>query len=162
MLRLLNKLEAVTKGAVLIAFAVMIVSVLVQVLARSFADQPPLWTEEAARVALLYIVALGVGASVLTGDLVNVDLALMIMPARLRRACELLSAGLVSAFGFALVPGAWEYTLSGAMQTSPVLETPMQYIFMTMLLFSVLLGFFGLVRIFQLLSGESSAPATPD
>lgn len=151
---LLKKLERLIKVAIFVVFSLMIVAVVVQVFARTFLAQPPLWTEEASRVALLYIVAFGAGASVLTGDLVNVDLALMVMPKGVRRFCELLSAVLVSCFGFFLVPGAWEFTQSGAMQTSPTLETPMQYIFASMLVFSVLLGIFGLVKVVQLVTGS--------
>jgi TRAP-type C4-dicarboxylate transport system permease small subunit len=157
----MKKLEQLIKWAVFLVFACMIAAVVTQVFARTFMTQPPLWTEEASRVTLLYIVGLGVGASVLTGDLVNVDLALMIMPAWLRRSCALVSAALVSAFGFFLVPGAWEFTLSGALQTSPTLETPMQYIFASMLLFALLLGTFGLVKFVQLLSGDSGKELAP-
>lgn len=147
----MKKLEQLIKAAIFVVFAFMIVAVMVQVFGRTFMAQPPLWTEEGSRVALLYIVGLGVGASVLTGDLVNVDLALMLMPKSVRRFCELVSAALVSLFGFFLVPGAWEFTVSGAMQTSPTLETPMQYIFGAMLLFALLLGVFGLVKFIQIL-----------
>lgn len=159
----LKKLEQLIKGGIFLVFAFMIAAVVIQVFARTFLEQPPLWTEEASRVTLLYIVGLGVGASVITGDLVNVDLALMIMPKPLRRFCELASAALVSIFGFFLVPGAWEFTLSGAMQTSPTLEAPMQYIFASMLLFAVLLGVFGLVKFIEILTacrGDESLPYT--
>ena len=147
----LKQIERLIKWAIFVVFALMIVAVMVQVFARTFLPQPPLWTEEASRVALLYIVGLGTGASVLTGDLVNVDLALMVMPKSVRRFCELISAALVSFFGFFLVPGAWEFTVSGTLQTSPTLETPMEYIFGSMLLFSVLLGIFGLVKFLDVL-----------
>lgn len=157
----MRKLEHLIKGAIFVVFAFMIVAVVVQVFGRTFMAQPPLWTEEASRVTLLYIVGLGVGASVLTGDLVNVDLALMLMPKSVRRICELVSAALVSLFGFFLVPGAWEFTVSGAMQTSPTLETPMQYIFGAMLLFAVLLGIFGLVKFIQILSAVPGKELTP-
>lgn len=157
----LKKLELLIKWAIFLVFACMIAAVVTQVFARTFLEQPPLWTEEASRVTLLYIVGLGVGASVLTGDLVNVDLALMLMPKPMRRMCELVSAALVSMFGFFLVPGAWEFTLSGAIQTSPTLDTPMQYIFGSMLLFAVFLAMFGLVKFIEILSthpGDESAP----
>ncbi len=153
----LKKLEQLIKWAIFLAFALMIIAVLVQVFGRTFMTQPPLWTEEGSRVALLYLVAFGVGASVLTGDLVNVDLALMVMPKSLRRFCELVSAAMVSLFGFFLVPGAWEFTESGAMQTSSTLQTPMQYIFGSILIFAVLLGIFGLVKFVQVLT---AAPGT--
>ena len=157
----LKKLEQLIKGAIFLVFAFMIVAVVVQVFGRTFMAQPPLWTEEASRVTLLYIVGLGVGASVLTGDLVNVDLALMVMPRSVRRFCELISAALVSVFGFFLVPGAWEFTQSGTMQTSPTLETPMQYIFASMLLFALLLGAFGLVKFIEILSAGPGEELTP-
>ena len=157
----LKKLEQLINGAIFGVFTLMIVAVVVQVFARTFMSQPPIWTEEASRVALLYIVGLGVGASVLTGDLVNVDLALMLMNKSARRFCELASAALVSLFGFLLVPGAWEFTVSGAMQTSPILETPMQYIFASMLFFAVLLGLFGLVRFIKILFASAEAELPP-
>lgn len=158
---LLQKMERVIKWIICVVFSFMIVAVVVQVFARTFLPQPPLWTEEASRVALLYIVAFGTGASVLTGDLVNVDLALTVMPKGMRKFCELTSAVLVSAFGFFLVPGAWEFMMSGTMQTSPTLETPMQYIFASMPVFAVLLGTFGLVKVVQLVTGsaDSELPA---
>lgn len=157
MIGLLKQVERLIKGATCLAFAVMVTAVVVQVVARTFMSQPPIWTEETSRVALLYIMGLGVGASFLTGDLVNVDLALMVMPKGLRRFCEILSAGLVSAFGFLLVPGAWEFTVSGAMQTSPVLGIQMQYVFACVLFFSVLLGVFGLIKFIKILLNAPAA-----
>lgn len=162
MLGALKKLEQLIKWGIFLVFAFMIAAVVIQVFGRTFMAHPPIWTEEAARVTLLYIVGLGVGAAVLTGDLVNVDLALVLMPKPVRRMCELISAALVSLFGFFMVPGAWEFTVSGAMQTSPTLETPMQYIFGSMLFFAVLLGTFGLVKFIDVLFAvpgkESTSP----
>ena len=146
----MKKLEKLMNWGIFIVFAVMIAAVVIQVFARTFFEQPPLWTEEASRFALLYMVGLGVGAAVLTGDLVNVDLALTVMSKSLRRFCELTSAALVSIFGAFLIPGAWEFTASGTMQTSPAIQTPMQYIFAFMLLFSILLSFFGLVKFIRI------------
>ena len=151
MIELLKRIESVIRGGVCIAFIVMIVAVLVQVVARTFMDQAPLWTEEASRVSLLFIMSLGVGASFLTGDLVNVDLALMIMPPGLRRFFELFSTLLVTSFSFMLVPGAWDFTVSGSWQTSPILGIQMHYVFASMLIFSVLLGVFGIVKFIRIL-----------
>ncbi len=161
MVGFLKNLEKLVKWAIFLAFTLMIVAVVVQVVARTFMSQPPIWTEETSRIALLYILGLGVGASAITGDLVNVDLVLVVMPKPVRRACELLSAALVSAFGFLLVPSAWEFTQLGAMQTSPVLDFTMDYVFVTMLLFAVLLGIFGLVKFIEILFGVQETEFTP-
>jgi len=157
----LKKIESFIRSLVFVAFVVMIVAVLVQVVARTFMDQPPLWTEEASRVSLLFIMSLGVGASFLTGDLVNVDLALMLMPPGVRRFFDLLSTLLVSVFSFMLVPGAWEFTVSGSWQTSPILGVQMQYVFVSMLIFAVLLGVFGIVKFIRILKHvPASQPTT--
>ncbi len=151
MIESLKKIESIIRGGVFVAFVVMIVAVLVQVVARTFLDQAPLWTEEASRVSLLFIMSLGVGASFLTGDLVNVDLALMLMPPGLRRFFDLLSTLLVSLFSFMMVPGAWDFTVSGSWQTSPILGLQMHYVFASMLIFAVLLGLFGIVKLIRIL-----------
>ena len=161
MVGFLRRIERLIKWATFVAFATMIVAVAVQVIARTFMSQPPIWTEETSRVALLYIMSLGVGASFLTGDLVNVDLALMVMPKRLRRFCEIVSAALVSAFGFLLVPGAWEFTVSGTMQTSPTLQIQMQYVFGCVMFFSVLLGVFGMIKFINILLNAPGMEPVP-
>ncbi|WP_319238394.1 TRAP transporter small permease [uncultured Propionivibrio sp.] len=156
----LKKIESFIRSMVFVAFIVMIVAVLVQVVARTFMDQPPLWTEEASRVSLLFIMSLGVGASFLTGDLVNVDLALMLMPPGVRRFFELLSTLLVSVFSFMLVPGAWDFTVSGSWQTSPILGVQMQYVFVSMLIFAVLLGVFGMLKFIRILKHVPASQPT--
>lgn len=161
MVGILKAAEKLIKIGIFLAFTLMIVAVTVQIFGRTFMAQPPIWTEEMSRIALLYVLGLGVGASVLTGDLVNVDLVLMHMPPPLRRACDLLSAALVSIFGFMLVPASWEFTELGAMQTSSVLvNLTMDYVFVTMTFFSVLLGLFGLIKFIELLVGVKETEFT--
>lgn len=149
---LLKVIEKLLKSALFLSFALMIVAVMTQVISRTITHQPPIWTEETARVSLLFLMAFGIGAAVLTGDLVNVDLVQMILPKPVKRVCELIAAASVSAFGFLLVPASWEFMQMGEMQTSPVLEIRMDYIFVTMPIFSALLGLFGLVKFIELLA----------
>lgn len=153
MVGLLKNLEKLIKGGILLSFSIMIIAVVVQVFARTFMEQPPLWTEESSRVSLLFIMSLGVGASILTGDLVNVDLAVMTMPKRMRRFCELASSALVALFGLMLIPGSWDFTVSGSWQTSPILQLQMQYVYVSMLLFSLLITVFGFVKFLEVLLG---------
>lgn len=160
MFGLLKKIESLIRGGVFISFVIMIVAVMVQIVARTFMDQAPLWTEEASRVSLLFIMALGVGASFLTGDLVNVDLALMIMPPSIRRFFELLSTGLVAAFGLLLVPGSWVFMESGVIQTSPILGIQMHYVYSSMFIFSLLLGVFGVVKFIRMYTAPQARQTT--
>jgi len=60
------------RAGVGLAFCVLIGAVLYQVIGRSI-GMSSVWTEELTRYALLYVAAFGVGLSLLSGDLVNVD-----------------------------------------------------------------------------------------
>ena len=70
--RITGWLVALTRFGVGLSFAVLIISVLIQVIGRATGNSP-VWTEELTRYALLYLAAFGAGLSLRTGDLVNVD-----------------------------------------------------------------------------------------
>jgi TRAP-type transport system small permease protein len=64
------------RAGLVLAFAVIIVAVTVQVVSRNFLPFSPAWTEELTRFALLYLAAFGIGLAYRSGDLVNIDIAL--------------------------------------------------------------------------------------
>ena len=80
-----------------LAFAVLIGTVLIQVIGRS-TGVSAVWTEELTRYALLYMVAFGAGLALRTGDLVNVDVICEHLPSPipwlLRLMCAIATAGL--------------------------------------------------------------------
>lgn len=138
-----------------LAFLVLIVAVVTQVLGRTvFASSPP-WTEELTRYAMLWMVACAAGLSFRTGDLVNVDILCEALPGRwpwlLRLTSALATAGLCAV----LVYPAWRYTTIGARQTSPVLAVPMSYVHASVLALLGLLLLFALMRTIAMLTGAS-------
>lgn len=141
-----------------LAFAVLIASVVVQVVGR-LSGAGPVWTEELTRYALLYLVAFGAGLAFRSGDLVNVDVVCESLPGRLPWVLRLVAAVATAGLALYLLAGAWRYTSIGAMQTSPALGIRMHFIHFTVWLLLALLALFAVLRIIGMLAGtEDGAP----
>ncbi|MCQ8781527.1 TRAP transporter small permease [Mangrovibrevibacter kandeliae] len=156
---MIRKLEdafvAICRVGTGVGFAVLIGSVLVQVVGRSILNASPPWTEELTRFAMLWMVAFGTGLSLRSGDLVNVDLFCEAMPGRGPWMLRLVSAALVTAFCAVLLYPAWFYASIGARQTSPVLRLPMDWIYVSILVLLAVLMLFALLRVVSMLAGQS-------
>jgi TRAP-type C4-dicarboxylate transport system permease small subunit len=152
---LMGVVMSVARAAVGIAFAVLCVSVLIQVLGRSVFHSSPVWTEELTRFALLYLAAFGVGLSYRSGDLVNVDLICESLPGRLPWLLRLVSAVATALLCAVLLWPAWRYTAIGAMQTSPALTWRMDLIHASVLILLASLCLFAALRVYRMLKGES-------
>ena len=140
-----------------LAFATLIASVLIQVFARLALPSAPVWTEELSRFALLYLVAAGCGLAIRSGELVNVDLVVSLLPARFRLGLELIVQIAVIIFLLSLILPAWSFVKIGAMQTSPALGWPMNFIHFIVVLAPISLILFGIERslnVIQELRGE--------
>ncbi|WP_274426295.1 TRAP transporter small permease [Chelativorans sp. YIM 93263] len=152
--------------AVGLAFAVLIFSVLVQVLGRSVFHRSPVWTEELTRFALLYLTAFGVGLSYRTGDLVNVDIVCEALPGRLPVVLRFVSAVATAVLCAALILPAWHFAMIGNLQTSPALGWQMSYIHGAMFVLIACLLLFAVLRGIAMLTGRSDGrpvqnPDTP-
>jgi TRAP-type transport system small permease protein len=136
-----------------LSFLVLIAAVTLQVVSRSFVGGSPVWTEELTRFALLYLAGFGTGLALLTGDLVNVDLVSESLPGRLPWLMRLISAALVLVFCGALIGSALRFTSIGAMQTSPAMALPMNYVHGSVLLLLAMLALAAALRVFGMLTG---------
>ncbi|CTQ61371.1 TRAP transporter small permease [Roseibium album] len=155
-LKVHRSLELLCRIGVFVAFMVLILAVLTQVLGRTIGDSP-VWTEELTRFALIYMTALGVGLGLMSGDLVNVDIVCDTLPDPWPRILRLV-ASLATAFLAAiLLPGAWKYVQIGLLQKSPAMGLQMSFIhFSVFLLFLLLLAFAMVRAVLTLLSADEA------
>ncbi len=147
--------EIVSRVMTGIAFTVLIIAVLVQVVGRSLLADSPVWTEELTRFALLFLAAFGAGLSLRSGDLVNVDIICEGLPGRWPWRLRLFSAIVTAIFCASLLYPAWRYTSIGAMQTSPALSWRMDFIHVSVLVLLASLFVFASLRVFEMLTGRS-------
>lgn len=149
--------ERIVKCLIFSSFCVLIFAVLVQVAGRFEFLHSPVWTEELARFALLYLVAFGVGLSLLRGELVNVDIIYTLLPPPIARALRLLSGCLVIFVCGILIAPAIDFTVIGKLQTTPSLGWRKDFIHASVLVLLVLLLFFSLVQTIDLIRGNGSS-----
>lgn len=138
-----------------LSFAVLIASVLIQVVGRLYGSSP-VWTEELTRYALLYLVAFGAGLAFRSGDLVNVDVVCESLPGKAPWVLRLFAAVATGALAFYLLPDAWRFTSIGHMQTSPAIGLRMVYVHFAVWLLLALLAVFAALRIVGMLSGTDN------
>jgi len=151
-------IEKICRAGVGLAFCILIGAVLYQVIGRSLGVSS-VWTEELTRYALLYIAAFGVGLSLLSGDLVNVDVICEHLPGEWPRRLRLLSATITVLLCLTLLAPAWKYTAIGVRQTSPALGLRMDFVHISILILLFMLLMFSALRVGSMLfSGASGLP----
>lgn len=153
MLTLLDRLHAGLRLAVGFCFAVLLGAVLLQVVTRLMLPNPPVWTEELSRFALLFCAGLGIGLALRSGELVGVDLLTMMLPKRGKTVAEIVSCLTMMGFGLLLLEPAWTFVDIGSLQTSSALQWDMFWVHMAVLIAPVALMLAAVERILRVLQG---------
>lgn len=143
-----------------VAFLVIIVAVVLQLLGRSSLVEAQIWTEELTRFALLWLTAFGAGLGLRSGALVNVDVITEALPERISWRLRLFSAAVTAVFAFSLLGPAWFYTKIGLRQTAPALGIHMNWVHVTSLVALFVLGLFAALRVIGMLSGTDDGRPT--
>ena len=133
----------------LVSFAGLIYVVLLQVYARLFLPRSPHWTEEASRFLFLTCIAFSAAVATRRRAFVNVDVFLHMLGAKAQRFIILVSDVTVLLFMAFVTYYAWLNAEVGAMQTSPSLAIPMQYVFGSVVLLSVGVCLFSIEKIYE-------------
>jgi len=154
-------LATVCRFAIGSAFFALIVVVSLQIFTRTFHLPSPVWTEELSRYLLLYMVAFGTGLSLMTGELVNVDLLQETVSESRAWWMRLFAAICTAAMGAVMIWPAWRFTSIGGMQRSPSLRWPMDIIHASILVLAVLLFLFALLRVIGMIVGTDDGRPTP-
>ena len=146
-------LKMVCRAGAGLAFLILILAVLVQIIGR-IVGTSPVWTEELTRFALLYMVAFGAGLSLLTHELVNVDVICDNLPAPWPKHLKIVSYSGILLLAVILAVPAWKFTLIGRLQTSPALGVRMDFNHVTVMILLLVLGTFTVLQIITILRGR--------
>lgn len=120
--------ERLTVGLLLASIVVLVVT---QVVARHLLDTPLVWTEEAARFALVWLTFMGAALLALEKGHIVVDLFASPQLARIRRVAE-FAASIVQIVACAVVAyAAVEYWSFLGDTRSPALRVPMRVVYVS-------------------------------
>jgi TRAP-type C4-dicarboxylate transport system permease small subunit len=138
-----------------LAFLSIIAAVVIQLVGRNILIDSPLWTEELSRFGLLFLTAFGLGPSLRTGDLVNVDLFCEGLSGRKPWMLRLASAIVMALFCVMLLAPSWQFTEIGSIQTSPALGWRMDFVHVSTLVAAISLLAYSVLRIIGMLRGTT-------
>ncbi|MBI9096348.1 MAG: TRAP transporter small permease subunit [Sphaerochaeta sp.] len=138
-----------------------IISVLVQVISRTFLPRTPSWTEEAARYLFIFMVAFGSSAAVHQKEFVGLETVSNILgPTGLKVFMLVVNGSLLLFSAFVFQSSVLKFSLIKYRMVSTAMQIPMQYIYLSMLLFYGLLIFSFLLEIICIGLSLKTAKAT--
>lgn len=135
----------------LVCLGGFIISVLIQVISRTFLPKTPSWTEELARYLFIYMVAFGSSVAVHKKEFVAVDLIIDFLPKIIRKLIELVINIVLLLFViFVLLKSVLSFAILEYRMVSTAMQVPMQYIYFSMIiLFGLLILSFVMEILYQ-------------
>jgi TRAP-type C4-dicarboxylate transport system permease small subunit len=142
-----STLDKILEVAVTISFILMIITVMIQVIARYGLPWSPHWTEEMARFCFIYMVSLGAGLAVKDRSYINVSIFLDWLDSRTRIWMDtmiLLAIILLMMFMFVFSLPLMEIV---SLQNSASMKINMAVIYFSMSAMSFLVLFYSILAI---------------
>ena len=128
-------------GAVL-SLTAMIAAVTIQVFARFFLPSAPSWTEEAARIFFIYMVAFGVGIGIRNGDFIKLELIDKYLKPKYSRTLQIASYLIIILFSIVFIIYSWQFIKLGIDEKSPALQLSMALVFLSTLIIGLSIAIF--------------------
>lgn len=124
----------------LLCLAGFIISVMVQVISRTFLPKSPAWTEEVARYLFIYMVAFGCSVAVRKKEFIGVDLLTSYFPEKVNQILNyLIQLAILGFSGYLLYSSVIPFANIQYRMVSTALQIPMQYVYFSMVILFALL-----------------------
>jgi TRAP-type C4-dicarboxylate transport system permease small subunit len=143
--------------ACILLLAVISVDLLLGVFSRYVLERTFVWYDEVARASFMWLVFLGAAVAVRRGAHFGLHMFVDMMPPHFKRAALLLTPLTVIAFSAALVWLGWDLMRHGATQSTAVMGMPVSWIYAAMPVGSVLMIFYAVLLLPEILAGKPRA-----
>jgi TRAP-type C4-dicarboxylate transport system permease small subunit len=142
-----SNLDKILEWAVTISFMLMILTVMIQVIARYALPWSPHWTEEMARFSFIYMVSLGAGLAVKDRSYINVSLFLDGLGTKSRIWMDTLILLAIILLMFCMLVFSIPLMEIVSLQNSASLKINMAFIYFSMTCMSFLVLFYSILAI---------------
>lgn len=140
--RIIDGVFATLAVSTLLAIALV---VMIQVVSRFMLPSSPIWTEELSRYLFIYLIVFSSGLVIRHNRHVRLELFHWALSPVWQKVYQVFCHVLIGGFAYYILPYAMKYALIGRWQTSPTLEIPMSWVFMSVYLFFCLTLFYSIV-----------------
>jgi TRAP-type C4-dicarboxylate transport system permease small subunit len=142
-----TNLDKILEWAVTISFMLMIITVMIQVIARYGLPWSPHWTEEMARFCFIYMVSLGAGLAVKDRSYINVSLFLDWLDTKSRIWMDTLILLAIIILMLCMLVFSIPLMEIVSLQNSASLKINMAFIYFSMSAMSFLVVFYSILAI---------------
>ncbi|MEN8701773.1 TRAP transporter small permease [Bacillus infantis] len=146
-------LDRVLSFLTVASFSGVIIVVMIQIMSR-YLPYTAIWTEELTRYLFLYAICFGAPLALLRGEFINVDLIFAKMSHNVRRFYEVFIYLLILFLGTILVKEGWFFYQLGKNQTSATMPFQMSAIHASILIMSIFLVLYSIVKIIRLIRNK--------
>ncbi|MCB2054674.1 MAG: TRAP transporter small permease [Geminicoccaceae bacterium] len=124
--------ERLLAALVVTAFAVMVAAAILQVISRYVFNSPLGWTEELAKLLMVWWTFLAVGILALEGRLLGIDAVLLALPARPANILVFLAQALSAIFTLWLAWLGVRLVMLAGNQITPALDIPYAFVYLAL------------------------------
>ena len=153
-----------TEAIIIFLFAIMVLVVFLQVVARYVFNSPPSWTEELARYCQVWIVILTSSVCIRKGTHLAVDYLSHRMSAILKAFVKLLINFLIAVYAAVVTVFGWKLMIVGQYQVSPAIQINMSHVYLIFPLGGSLMFLEAVLKLISLLRKKEvlDSPLSPD
>ncbi|MEX1216457.1 TRAP transporter small permease [Saccharospirillum sp.] len=144
LVKLLDGIFAVLAVSALLAIAVVVI---IQIVSRFLLPTSPIWTEELSRYLFIYLIVMSSGLIVRKNLHVRLELFQSALSPFWGKVYDIFCHLMVGGFALYILPYSIKYAQIGRWQTSPALEVPMYWSFLSVCFFFALTAFYSFVCI---------------
>ncbi|WP_219701238.1 TRAP transporter small permease [Marinomonas lutimaris] len=139
LLRIIDWVFSVLAVSALLAITAV---VMLQVISRFLLPSSPIWTEELSRYLFVYLIVMGSGLVIRHNRHVRLELYQGALNRFWNKVYQIFCHVLAGSFAIYILPYAIKYAQIGRWQTSPALEVPMYWAFLSVTFFFALTAFY--------------------
>ena len=146
----------IADAGTMISLVMMISAVTIQVFTRLFLESAPSWTEEAARICFIYVVAFGTGIGIRNGDFIKLDILDRVLNSNQINKLLVFNQLIILAFAFILIFHSLKFIQLGLDEKSPALKVSMGLVFISVLIIGLSLAIFTLEHFASILKKKNN------
>ncbi|PYF80462.1 MULTISPECIES: TRAP transporter small permease [Marinomonas] len=157
LLRIADWVFSVLAVSALLAIAAVVV---LQVFSRFLLPSSPIWTEELSRYLFVYLIVMGSGLVIRHNRHVRLELFQGALNRFWNKVYQIFCHLLAGSFAIYILPYAIKYAQVGRWQTSPALEVPMYWAFLSVSFFFALTAFYSFMSVVLVLLDRDDQEVT--
>jgi TRAP-type C4-dicarboxylate transport system permease small subunit len=154
----MKAIRKITETAIVFLFAILVIVVFYQVVARYIFNDPPSWTEELARYSQVWIILLASSRCIRKGSHLAVDYFGHRLGMEIKRKIDIGMSVLIVFYVVVVTLFGWKLMVVGQYQLSPALQVKMSFIYVIFPVSGVLMFLEAIIRTSDLVRKRTHNP----